>query len=88
MLACLKPFFVWASVISGFIAAGLWIGATIVKVPYKRGTVQSTMVETDEETGEETDIFNTARRQTQWNRWAAAFTAISALCQAISLMLR
>jgi hypothetical protein len=78
-------------VISGFIAAALWFGATIVTVPYKRrivrGEPQMALVETDDETGKETDVFDTAKRQTKWNRWAALFTAISVFCQAVSLML-
>jgi len=87
----IKTVLLWASAISGFIAAALWFGATIVRVPYKqrivKGMAEPALVETDDDTGRETDVLYTAKRQTKWNMWAALFTAISVFCQAISLML-
>lgn len=91
MIPKIKIVLLSVSVISGFIAAALWFGATIVTVPYRekivKGMTQAALVETDDITGEKTDVLDTAKRQTKWNRWAALFTAISVLCQAISLML-
>ena len=87
----IKAVFLCVSVIAGFIAAALWLGATIVSVPYKRkivnGMPQTALVEKDDKSGKETDVFETAKRQTKLNMWAALLTAISVLCQAISLML-
>jgi hypothetical protein len=55
--------------------------------PGAPGMAEMALVETDEATGEEVDVFNTAKKQTKWNRWAAFATAISMFCQAVSLML-
>jgi len=72
------------------IAAALWFSATFVKVPYERrfkkdGTPEPTITE-DENGSGESDILLTAKRQTEWNRYAAFATGVSILCQAISLM--
>lgn len=40
-----------------------------------------------EKTGRQTDIHKTARAQTYWNRWAAAATAATVLCQAVATAL-
>jgi len=86
-----KTFASWASAISGFVAAALWFGATLVTVKYKQRFTQSgpepAIIERDDKTGEEKDFLYTAKRQTLWNRWAALFTAISMLCAAVSLLM-
>jgi hypothetical protein len=82
----------WSAVIFGFVAAVLWFWATIVIVEAKddeddHGWKNAAWVEVNEETGRQIDIHETAKAQTYWNRWAAAATAATALCQAIATAL-
>jgi hypothetical protein len=69
----------WAAVVLGFLAAWLWYRSTAA-VLYSR-----------EEAKRDHDLINyfaTAESQSSWNKRAAAATAGSLLCQAISLALQ
>ncbi len=74
----------WVSAISGIVAAVLWFLATVVKVRHKRETSFDI---TCKDGGREIGVLATAEKQTTWNRWAALFTGLSMLAQAVSLML-
>jgi len=85
----MKTNMLWASAISGLIAAVLWFIATVIKVDYKdivkNGFTEAAI--TENENGRKADVLRTAKLQTAWNRWAAFVTGVSMLAQAISLML-
>lgn len=79
-----KTLMSWVSAISGIIAAVLWFSATVVKVKHKRETSFDI---TFENSGRQIGFLATAMKQTTWNMWAALFTGISMLAQAISLLI-
>ena len=76
----------WTTAALSLLAAAFWLTAGIVRVPYVDEGTSVHIVSTDENTGKETDVLGTARRQTYWNRWAAVAAALAASSQAISLM--
>ena len=78
----------WGAIIFGFAASALWFWATRVRVPaVENDRGPSRWVDVDERTGRKTDVHETASAQTYWNRWAAAATAASVLCQAVATAL-
>jgi phosphate/sulfate permease len=81
----------WASVIVGFLAAGLWLVASgRVRVKDPENFAQEAIaadrgIALMDDEG--TNVLETAKRQTRWNRWAAIATAISVALQAGALAL-
>jgi hypothetical protein len=77
-LVALKTTTGWAAVVFGFLAAWLWLKST------------GQVLYTPEEAKRDHDlvnIFATVEMQSKWNRRAATVTAVSLLCQAISMAL-
>lgn len=69
----------WAAVLFGFLAAWLWYRST------------KSVLYDPAEAKRDHDLINyfaTAQAQAKSNKWAAAATALSLLCQAISLALQ
>jgi hypothetical protein len=81
----LQQVFAWLTVVFAVAAAALWFGSTVVKVDAARAARAAR-----DESGwapaqliyGEADVVLTAALQTRWNRWAAAASAVAALCQA------
>jgi len=72
------------SVMAGFVAAGFWLMATIVKVSPDPDSGGFVIV--DEQPGKkDVDFLATAERQVIWNRRAALATAFTVGLQAVSL---
>ena len=84
----------WTSTTYAFIAAVLWLFASIQKVTwddswYDRQTkpVPASPMEISQN-GREVDTYRTAKAQTSWNARAALATAISVFCQATAQILQ
>ena len=81
----MKHMLYMASIVSGYIAALLWLYASQVKAVYhekknpQSGWTSGAIIE------DGYDVIETAKRQTWWNMWAALATALSVALQAISL---
>jgi hypothetical protein len=65
---------------SAIVSCVFWGKSAMARAPAAR--LGSTLIYVDEEGGE-TDLIATAALQGRWNKWAAAFAAIAALCQSI-----
>lgn len=87
----MRDLVLWLGILSGALAAGLWLYASKQRVPFRNekqqtGTYPLAMVDVDDE-GNKIDILKTAERQTFWNGWAAGAASIAAICQALSPLL-
>ncbi len=89
----LKTTLIWASILTGLIAAGLWFGSTVVKVNYEEYEVKLRaeghpwLPAVGIEDVDGSNVLETLKLQSKWNRWAAGATALSVLLQAIAAML-
>lgn len=77
--------FAWLTVLFAGVAATLWLGSTLVKVDAGKAALAAKAESgwaPAQITFGSADVVLTAARQTRWNRWAAAASAVAALCQA------
>ena len=67
------------AIVFGLLAAWLWYKSTMAKVFYDPSETKGVV--------DRINYFATPELQAKWNRWAAAATAISVLCQSIAMIL-
>ena len=76
-----------ASVVSGIVAAGLWLASTKVRVEPDPNDNEFTII--DEQPGrKDVDFLKTIERQVVWNSRAAMATAVAVGLQAVSLIVQ
>lgn len=76
-----------ASIISCF----FWVKSAVAEVPRRmadpeKGIPASHLTYGDEK-GKEIDLIETAKQQSKWNKFAAAFAAVAAISQAILVVI-
>lgn len=81
----MKQYLVWASAFFGFLAAILWLYASVKKVAVDPNDTNFLISETHGD--KQVDVLKTAKNQTRWNAYGAFAASIAAVCQAASLFL-
>jgi hypothetical protein len=69
----------WLAILSSASSAGLWLVASLIKVPTNIGSGYGGLVGIPEMT-------QGFARQAAWNGWAAGMTAVAALAQGLSML--
>jgi hypothetical protein len=69
----------WFAILAAFISGGLWLYASLIKVPTDIGSGYGALVGVKEMSGG-------FRRQAIWNSWAAGATALAAMLQGATML--
>ena len=75
----------WASILFGFLAAGLWLKSTRTRISPDPNSNDYQIIESDD--GKEYEVLETIKRQAVWSHRAAFATALAVLGQAVSMLL-
>ena len=76
------------SVLLAFVAAGCWLYSAVVRVKPVEGERDEDGMKPARIVTEGTDLFKSLRAQSLWNAVAASFAGMSAIAQAIALLLK
>lgn len=82
----------WLSIGAGAVSAFLWMGSTVVKVDHAKYEaalkakgetwMPAAIIETDG-----SNVTETMKLQSKWNRWAAGTTALAMACQVVAKLI-